>query len=113
LAFVSLPRHSSVPISADAPFVAGDGKGPLYASLDAPVRVSPPDVAYPEGRLLVDRLGTGNLAPIIVVEGGVGRINPALAAHNIAVIKDTHGRTAQLSASDVESLSAYLRSLQK
>jgi cytochrome c553 len=29
------------------------------------------------------------------------------------VLKDTHGRTSQLSAEDIEALSAYLRSLQK
>jgi len=89
--------------------LAGDGKGPLCVSLDRPVVVSPPDAAYPEGRLEVDRLGTSNVAPLIVG----GTINPALAANNIAVIKDTHGKTSQLSREDIEALSAYLRSLQK
>ena len=88
---------------------AGDANGPIYVSLDKPVQVSPPDAAYPEGRLQVDRLGSDNLAALIVG----GQINPALAANNIAVIKDTHGKTSQLSAADVEALSKYLMSLQK
>ncbi len=54
-----------------------------------------------------------NLAPLIVVNGGARQINPALAANNIAVIKDTHGKTSQLSAGDIEALSKYLMSLQK
>jgi cytochrome c553 len=90
--------------------LAGDGKGPLCVSLDSPhVIVEGPSTAYPEGRLLIDRLGTNNVAPLIVG----GQINPDLAANNIAVIKDTHGKTSQLSAADIEALSAYLRSLQK
>lgn len=36
-----------------------------------------------------------------------------LAANNIAVIKDTHGKTSHLSASHIEALGAYLRSLKK
>jgi len=92
---------------------AGDANGPIYVSLDQPVQVSPPDQAYPEGRLQVDRLGSNNLAPLIVVNGGARQINPALAANNIAVIKDTHGKTSQLTAADVEALSKYLMSLQK
>jgi len=92
---------------------AGDGNGPIYVSLDKPVQVSPPDAAYPEGRLQVDRLGSDNLAALVVVNNGVRQINPALAANNIAVIKDTHGKTSQLSAADIEALSKYLMSLQK
>jgi DNA-binding beta-propeller fold protein YncE len=90
--------------------LAGDGKGPICVSLDSPhVVVAPPSAAYPEGRLQIDQLGTGNVAPLIVN----GQINPVLAANNIAVVKDTHGRTSQLSAADIEALIAYLRSLQK
>lgn len=90
--------------------LAGDGKGPLCVSLDSPhVVVEGPSVAYPEGRLLIDRLGTNNVAPLTVG----GQINPELAASSIAVIKDTHGKTSHLSAADIEALSAYLRSLQK
>jgi hypothetical protein len=40
-----------------------------------------------------------------------GQINPALAANNIRVIKDTHGKTSHLSASDLEALILYLLSL--
>ena len=93
--------------------LAGDGKGPIYVSLDLPVVVSPPDVAYPEGRLQVDRLGTSNLAPLVMVIGGQRQINPDLATNHIAVLKDTHGKTSQLSAADLEALGQYLRSLQK
>ncbi|MCA1592159.1 MAG: DUF4214 domain-containing protein [Acidobacteria bacterium] len=38
-------------------------------------------------------------------------INPALAANNIRVIKETHGKTSQLSADDLDALEAYLNSL--
>src|SRR5688500_1792191 len=86
----------------------------LYVSLDRPVTVSPPDAAYPEGRLEVDRLGTSNLAPLVTVASdGRRQINPALAANNIRVIKDTHGKTSHLSAADIEALEAYLKSLQR
>ena len=49
------------------------------------------------------------MAPLVVG----GRLNPALAANNIRVIRDTHGKTSHLSASDIEALSMYLKSLQK
>jgi len=39
---------------------------------------------------------------------GGGRINPALAANNIRVIPDTHGRTSHLTAAQVESTSVRL-----
>jgi hypothetical protein len=94
--------------------LAGDGKGPLCVSLDRPDRVTPPSTAYPEGRLLIDRLGTKNVAPLVIVDSaGIRQINPALAANNIMVIKDTHGKTSHLSAADIEAISAYLRSLQR
>jgi DNA-binding beta-propeller fold protein YncE len=95
--------------------LAGDGKGPICVSLDSPfVRRAGADPAYdaqayPEGRLEIDRLGTSNVAPLVVG----GRINPTLAANNIRVIPDTHGKTSQLSAAQVEALSMYLKSLQK
>ena len=91
----------------------GDANGPIYVSLDKPVQVSPPDQAYPEGRLQVDRLGSDNLAALIVVNGGVRQINPELAANDIAVIKDTHGKTSHLTAGDIDALTMYLMSLQK
>jgi len=90
--------------------LAGDGKGPLCVSLDSPhVVVEPPSTAYPDGRLQIDRLGTNNVAPLVVG----GRINPTLAANNIRVIPDTHGKTSHLTAAQVEALSTYLKSLQK
>jgi DNA-binding beta-propeller fold protein YncE len=90
--------------------LAGDGKGPLCVSLDSPhIVVAPPSSGYPEGRLQIDRLGTSNVAPLVVG----GQINPALAANNIAVLRDTHGKTSHLTAENIEQLSAYLRSLQK
>jgi DNA-binding beta-propeller fold protein YncE len=90
--------------------LGGDGKGPLCVSLDSPhVAVSGPSTAYPDGRLQIDRLGTRNVAPLIVG----GQINPALATNQIMVIKDTHGQTSTLSAGQIDALSAYLRSLQK
>jgi DNA-binding beta-propeller fold protein YncE/mono/diheme cytochrome c family protein len=90
--------------------LAGDGKGPLCVSLDSPhVVVEPPNVAYPEGRLLIDRLGTNNVAPLVVG----GQLNPVLAANNIAVLRDTHGKTSHLNVADIEAIATYLRSLQK
>jgi hypothetical protein len=92
--------------------LAGDGKGPLYVSLDPPTHLQPEPVqpnAYPEGRLVIDQLGTSNLAPLVVG----GEINPLLATNHIQVIKDTHGKTSQLSEADIRALSEYLKSLQK
>ncbi len=110
---IILPTEVPITFGDSRGGLAGDGMGPLYVSLDRPVRVSPPDNAYPEGRLEVDRLGTGNLAPLVVITNGQRQINPALAASNIQVIKDTHGKTSHLSARDIDALAAYLRSLQK
>ena len=96
------------------PNVPGDGKGPIYVSLDRPDPVTPAQKeAYPDGRLQIDRLGSDNLTPLITGTGAGRTINPVLAANNIQVIKDTHGKTSHLSAADIEALSAYLRSLQK
>jgi hypothetical protein len=94
--------------------LAGDAKGTICVSLDgltpkAGIDPAYDKAAYPEGRLEVDQLGTSHLAPIVVG----GKINPVLAANHIRVIPDTHGKTSQLSASDIEALSMYLRSLQK
>ena len=66
-------------------------------------------LAYPEGRLQIDQLGTKNVAPLVVA----GQLNPLLAQRGIRVIVDTHGRTSHLPADDVEALSLYLKSLQK
>jgi hypothetical protein len=35
-----------------------------------------------------------------------------LSASNIRVIKDTHGRTSQLTEADLQALELYLKSLQ-
>ena len=106
---IVLPTEVPVTMADSSGALAGDAKGPIYVSLDPPDQVSPPDQAYPEGRLKVDRLGSDNLAPLLVN----GQINPALAANNIAVLRDTHGKTSQLSDADIEALSMYLKSLQK
>jgi len=110
---IVLPTEVPITFGDSRGGLAGDGRGPLYVSLDRPVRVAPPDTAYPEGRLELDQLGTSNLAPLVVTVDGQRQINPALASNNIRVIKDTHGKTSHLSAQDIEALSAYLRSLQK
>jgi hypothetical protein len=41
------------------------------------------------------------VAPLVVRVNGQRQINPALAASNIQVIKDTHGKILQLSARDI------------
>ena len=43
---------------------------------------------------------------------GVRQINPALATNHIQVIKDTHGKTSQLSQADLDALILYVTSLQ-
>src|SRR5262249_28340212 len=106
---IVLPTEVPITMADSGGGFAGDAKGPIYVSLDAPTQVSPPDQAYPEGRLLVDRLGSSNLAALIVN----GQINPVLATNHIAVIKDTHGKTSQLTEGEIEALSMYLKSLQK
>jgi hypothetical protein len=86
--------------------LGGDGMGPLFVSLDSPF------VEQPDGTVQIDRLGTDNVAPLVVVTGGTRQINPALAASGIQVIKDTHGKTSHLSAADFQDLCMYLKSLQ-
>ena len=53
-------------------------------------------------------LGTSNVAPLLVG----GQINPALSQNHIQVIKETHGKTSQLSPADFDALVLYLKSLQ-
>ena len=111
---IVLPTEVPITVGDSRGGLAGDGKGPFFVSLDRPVPAADPQTeAYPEGRLVIDRLGSDNLAPLIVVNGGARAINPVLAANNIAVLKDTHGKTSHLSAADIAALSAYLMSLQK
>ena len=71
-----------------------------------------PTALQPDGTSLIDRLGTSNLAPLIVMDNGARIINPALASNHIQVIKDTHGKTSQLGSTDLEALQLYLNSLQ-
>jgi DNA-binding beta-propeller fold protein YncE len=97
----NLPTEVPITLGHSQGGLAGDGMGPLYVSLDSPF------VRQPDGSFLIDRLGTSNVAPLITN----GQINPQLAANNIQVIKDTHGRTSHLSASDFEALELYLKSL--
>jgi len=94
--------------------LAGDAKGPICVSLDRPIPKAGSDPAYdqrayPEGRLELDQLGTRNVVPLLVD----GRLNPVLAANNIRVIPDTHGKTSHLAAHDIEAITMYLMSLQK
>lgn len=110
---IVLPTEVPITFGHSGGGLAGDGKGPLYVSLDRPVMTSPPDGAYPEGKLEVDRLGTANVAPLVTTVNGQRVINPALAQNGIRVIKDTHGKTSQLTAADLEALEMYLKSLQK
>jgi DNA-binding beta-propeller fold protein YncE len=81
--------------------LAGDGMGQLYVSLDSPFDKDA------NGKPLIDRLGSNNVAPLVVG----GQINPELAANHIQVIKETHGKTSHLSAADFEALTLYLKSL--
>jgi DNA-binding beta-propeller fold protein YncE len=97
----NLPTEVPITVADRSGGFAGDGMGPIYVSLDSPF------VNGPNGRPLIDRLGSDNLAPLVVG----GQINPALAANNVRVIKDTHGKTSHLSASDLDALILYLLSL--
>jgi len=105
---VVLPTEVPITMGHSGGGFAGDAKGPIYVSLDAATPVTGPDAAYPDGRLLVDRIGSDQLAPLT----SGGQINPALTAAKINVIKDTHGKTSHLSAADIDSLTMYLLSLQ-
>jgi DNA-binding beta-propeller fold protein YncE len=109
---ISLPTEVPIAIADSSGALGGDGKGPILVSLDAPTQISAPDAAYPDGRLQVDQLGTTNLAPLVTITNGTRQINPALAAGHVQVIKETHGKTSQLSQADLDALIAYVMSLQ-
>lgn len=109
---ITLPTEVPISVADSSGSLGGDGRGPVLVSLDAPTQVASPDAAYPDGRLLVDQLGTTNLAPVIVITNSVRQINPALATSHIQVIKDTHGKTSQLSQADLDALILYVTSLQ-
>ncbi|HEY0368901.1 MAG TPA: dockerin type I repeat-containing protein, partial [Chthoniobacterales bacterium] len=98
-----LPTQVPITVADSSGSLAGDGKGAIFVSLDSP------SVVMPDGTSQIDRLGTSNVAPLI----SNGQINPALAANNIQVIKDTHGKTSHLSSSDIDALVAYLKSLDR
>ncbi|HEX8110869.1 MAG TPA: hypothetical protein VF516_24220, partial [Kofleriaceae bacterium] len=108
---ITLPTEVPITVADSSGALGGDGKGPILVSLDAPTQIAPPSTAYPDGRLQVDQLGTTNLAPVIVVTNGVRQINPALATSHVQVIKDTHGKTSQLSQADLDALILYVTSL--
>jgi hypothetical protein len=109
---VTLPTEVPIAIADTTGSLGGDGRGPILVSLDPPTQIAAPDAGYPDGRLQLDQLGTSNLAPIIVVTNGRAQLNPALAAHHIEVIEETHGKTSQLSQADLDALIAYVMSLQ-
>lgn len=98
----NLPTEVPIAVGHSQGGLAGDGMGPIYVSLDSPYMTDS------QGRAQIDRLGTSNVAPLVVN----GQINPALAGNNIRVIKDTHGKTSQLSAADLDAVIAYVLSLQ-
>lgn len=97
----NLPTEVPITFAGSNGSLAGDGLGQIMVSLDSPFAKDA------NGKPLIDRLGTDNVAPLIVG----GQINPALAANHIQVLKETHGKTGQLSADDFEALTAYLLSL--
>lgn len=100
---VILPTQVPITFADSSGSFAGDGFGPLYVSLDNPTAKAA------NGDPLIDQLGTANLAPIVVG----GQINPTLAANNIQIIRDTHGKTSHLTADDLEALELYLKSLDR
>lgn len=100
---VVLPTQVPITIGDSSGALAGDGKGPIYVSLDSPTALAP------DGSSEIDQLGTANVAPLVVN----GQINPELAANNVRVIKDTHGKTSHLSSDDIDALVLYLKSLDR
>jgi len=103
---IVLPTEVPITFGDSGGGLGGDGMGPIYVSLDSPF------VTLPDGTSQMDRLGTNNLAPLIIMVNGQRQINPDLNANHIAVIKDTHGNTSHLSAKDIDALAAYLLSLE-
>jgi DNA-binding beta-propeller fold protein YncE len=97
-----LPTQVPVTFADSRGTLGGDGNGPVYVSLDNP------SIQLPDGTAQIDRLGTSNVTPLLVG----GQINPALSQNHIQVIKETHGKTSQLSQTDIDALVLYLKSLQ-
>jgi DNA-binding beta-propeller fold protein YncE len=100
---VVLPTQVPITFADSSGSLAGDGKGQILVSLDSPFATEP------DGTAQIDRLGTSNLMPLM----SGNQINPALAANNIQVIRDTHGKTSHLSAADLDALILYLKSLDR
>jgi len=98
-----LPTQVPIAVGDASGTLAGDGKGPIFVSLDSPT------LKLSDGTLEIDQLGTDNLVQLTVN----GQINPSLAANHIQVIKDTHGKTSNLSGSDLDALIAYIKSLDR
>ena len=98
-----LPTQVPITVGDVSGALAGDGKGPIYVSLDSPT------LKLSDGTLQVDQLGTANVAALTVN----GQINPILATNHVQVIKDTHGKTSNLTASDLDALIAYMKSLDR
>ncbi|MBV8860210.1 MAG: beta-propeller fold lactonase family protein [Acidobacteria bacterium] len=96
----NLPTEVPITVADRTGALAGDGFGQIMVSLDSPTAVE-------NGRAQIDKLGTSNLAPLV----SGGQINPQLAAAGVRVIKDTHGKTSQLSSDELDALEAYLMSL--
>ena len=97
-----LPTQVPITFGDSGGTLGGDGNGPVYVSLDSA------SVQLPDGTPQIDRLGTSNVAPLLVG----AQINPALSQNHIQLIKDTHGKTSQLSQTDLNALVLYLKSLQ-
>src|SRR5207248_5013597 len=79
---IVLPTEVPITVADHSGGFAGDGKGPIFVSLDPATQALPPNAAYPDGRLIVDRIGSDNLAPLVVN----AQINPALSNGNVRVI---------------------------
>jgi CspA family cold shock protein len=62
---IELPTEVPITFADSSGRLAGDGLGLILVSLDPPTSVTGPSAAYPEGRLLLDQLGTSNLAPLV------------------------------------------------
>ncbi|HMG32962.1 MAG TPA: beta-propeller fold lactonase family protein [Blastocatellia bacterium] len=99
---IVLPTQVPITVADSDGHLAGDGRGQVLVSLDSPTSPGP------GGKPLIDQLGTSNLAALVVNR----QLNPALAANNVLVIKDSHGKTSQLTEEDLNALIMYLKSLQ-
>jgi hypothetical protein len=96
-----LPTQVPITFDDSSGTLGGDGNGAVLVGLDSPF-------VQQDGTLQIDRLGTSNVTPLLVG----GQINPALNQNHIQVIKETHGKTSQLSQADIDALAVYLKSLQ-